>query len=134
MDWGGGMAPAAPLTTPMGMEMIVESCSFTLLLILSIATFTLFDCFTIVNQGWQSHRRGSAIFVMTTKLRCDVILYSSGRQARRKGGAEGVIARGPGDTEGPWVQNCQDRMQNYGLRTLLVYLGGAIVLCTPSPF
>ena len=54
-------------------------------------------------------------------------------QARREGGAEGVIARGPGDTEGPWVQNCQDRMQNYGLRTPLVYLGGAIVLCTP-PF
>ena len=52
-------------------------------------------------------------------------------QARREGGAEGVIARGPGDTEGPWVQNCQDRMQNYGLRTPLVYLGGAIVLCTP---
>ena len=54
-------------------------------------------------------------------------------QARREGGAEGVIARGPGDTEGPWVQNCQDRMQDYGLRTPLVYLGGAIVLCTP-PF
>ena len=48
-----------------------------------------------------------------------------------RGGAEGVIARGPGDTEGPWVQNCQNRMQNYGLRTPLVYLGGAIVLCTP---
>ena len=47
--------------------------------------------------------------------------------------AEGVIARGPGDTEGPWVQNCQDRMQNYGLRKPLVHLGGAIVLCTP-PF
>ena len=40
---------------------------------------------------------------------------------------------GAGDTEVPWVQNCQDRMQNYGLRTPLVYLGGAIVLCTP-PF
>ena len=50
-----------------------------------------------------------------------------------RGGAEGVIARGPGDTEGPWVQNCQNRMQNYGLRTPLVYLGGAIVLCTPPP-
>ena len=57
-----------------------------------------------------------------------------GKQARREGGAEGVSARGPGDTEGPWVQNCQDRMQNYGLRTPLVYLGGAIVLCTPPPF
>ena len=55
-------------------------------------------------------------------------------QARRERGAEGVIARGPGDTEGPWVQNCQDRIQNYGLRTPLVYLGGAIVLCTPPPF
>ena len=51
-----------------------------------------------------------------------------------RGGAEGVIARGPGDTEGPWVQNCQNRMQNYGLRTPPVYLGGAIVLCTPPPF
>ena len=40
------------------------------------------------------------------------------RHAER--GAEGVFARGPGDTEGPWVQNCQDRMQNYGLRTPLV--------------
>ena len=57
----------------------------------------------------------------------------SGPDTPRGGGAEGVIARGPGDTEGPWVQNCEDRMQNYGLRTPLVYLGGAIVLCTP-PF
>ena len=46
-------------------------------------------------------------------------------QARREGGgAEGVIARGPGDTKGPGVQNCQDRMQNYGLRTPLAYLWG----------
>ena len=28
-------------------------------------------------------------------------------QARREGGAEGVTARGPGDTGGPGVQNCQ---------------------------
>ena len=28
-----------------------------------------------LNQGWQSHRRGSSIFVTTIKLRCDVILH-----------------------------------------------------------
>ena len=59
--------------------------------------------------------------------------FASTYSGTPRGGAEGVIARGPGDTEWPWVQNCQDRMQNYGLRTPLVYLGGAIVLCTP-PF
>ena len=72
----------------------------------------------------------SLVAAALDKMFQDDYLYSG----TPRGGAEGVIARGPGDTEGPWVQNCQDRMQNYGLRTPLVYLGGAIVLCTPPPF
>ena len=32
---------------------------------------------THIKQGWQSHRRASAIFVTTVKLRCDVILHSN---------------------------------------------------------
>ena len=32
---------------------------------------------------------------------------ASGHQDRREGGAEGVTVRGPGDTGGPAVLNCQ---------------------------
>ena len=86
-------------------------------------------------DGW------NLVMVAPTHVRREIFHHLHGlrtgghlgiRHAER--GAEGIIARGPGDTEGPWVQNCQDRMQNYGLRTPLVYLGGAIVLCTPPLF
>ena len=79
--------------------------------------------------GSQKFNVGVFAFQGMVRSTCMVVIS---RHAER-GGAEGVIARRPGDTEGPWVQNCQNRMQNYGLRTPLVYLGGAIVLCTP-PF
>ena len=80
-----------------------------------------------------AHHRTHTFHIHSHIMTRPLAHFDSHAGTPRGGGAEGVIARRPGDTEGPWVQNCQNRMHNYGLRTPLVYLGDAMVLCTP-PF